>query len=170
MWAVETWEGRERDGSHPWTIDEFRAAGKSDCADIMALWNEYGRIDGGICVEIGCGSGRLTHALLDHFDRVPGIDVSPDQIELAKSVVGDAVSRVSFSVVEEPVIDAPPDSCSAMTSTHVFQHLSDYSGIVAYLRDTYRALQPGASVCFQIPVPGAKTCSCGISSLLISVD
>jgi len=155
MWAVATWKGRERDGPHPWTIDDLRTAGRSDCSDIMRHWNHYGRIDGGVCIEIGCGSGRLTYALIDHFDRVLGIDVSPDQVELAKRVLGDNVSRVAFSIVEDPVIDAAPESCSAMISTQVFQHLSEYSGIVAYLRATYGALQPGATICFQIPVPGA---------------
>lgn len=156
MWAVATWKGREHNGPNPWTIEDFRASGRSDCSDIMRQWNHYGRIDGGVCIEIGCGSGRLTSALLDHFDRVLGIDVSPDQIELAKRVLGDSASRVDFSLVESPVIDAPPESSSAMVSTHVFQHLSEYSGIVAYLRATYRALEPGASICFQTPVPGAS--------------
>ena len=155
MYAVATWKGREHDGPNPWTIDDLRAAGRSDCSDIMHHWNNYGRIEGGTCVEIGCGSGRLTSALIDHFDRVLGIDVSPDQIEVAKRVLGDNVSRVSFSIVEDPVIDAPPESCSAMISTSVFQHLSEYSGIAAYLQATYRAIHPGATICFQIPVPGA---------------
>ena len=154
MWAVATWEGRQRDAVRPWTIDEFRAAGQSDCADIMRQWNQYGRIDGGTCIEIGCGSGRLTSALVDHFDRVLAIDVSVDQIELAKHVLEQSVWRVSFSLVEDPVIDAAPETCSAMISTFVFQHLSEYSGIVAYLSATHGALEPGASICFQIPVPG----------------
>lgn len=154
MWAVATWEGRQRDGLRPWTIDDFRAAGQSDCADIMRQWNQYGRMEGGTCIEIGCGSGRLTSALVEHFDHVLAIDVSVDQIELAKCVLAESASRVSFSVVEGPVIDAPPQSCSAMISTFVFQHLSQYSGIVAYLRATHEALEPGASICFQIPSPG----------------
>src|SRR6185503_13643605 len=129
MYAVATWKGREHDGPNPWTIDDLRAAGRSDCSDIMHHWNNYGRIEGGTCVEIGCGSGRLTSALIDHFDRVLGIDVSPDQIEVAKRVLGDDVSRVAFSIVEDPVINVTPDSCSAMISTQVFQHLSEYSGI-----------------------------------------
>jgi len=120
----------------------------------MRRWNQYGRIGAGICIEIGCGSGRLTSALLDHFDRVLAIDVSVDQVELAKRVLGQKVSRVRFSIVEDPVIDAPPESCSAMISTFVFQHLSEYSGIVSYLRATHGALEPGASICFQIPAPG----------------
>jgi hypothetical protein len=85
---------------------------------------------------------------------VLAIDVSVDQIELAKCVLGQSVSRISFSLVEDPVVDAPPETCSAMISTFVFQHLSEYSGIVAYLRSTHEALEPGASICFQIPVPG----------------
>lgn len=155
MWAVATWDGRKHDGPNPWTIEDFRASGKSDCADIMSHWDHYGRIGGGTCIEIGCGAARLTSALLDHFDRVFGIDVSRDQIELAKRVLGDKSPRVDFMIVENPTIDAPEETCSAMISTHVFQHLSDYSGIVSYLRATHRALVPGASICLQIPVPGA---------------
>ncbi len=157
MWAVRTSKGRERDGPNPWTVDEFRASGRSDCADIMHHWNHYGRIRGGVCIEIGCGCGRLTSPLLSHFDRVLGIDVSPDQIALARRILGNETARVDFRIVTSPAIDAPPGSCSAMISTFVFQHLSDYSGIVSYLREAYRALAPGASVCFQIPVPGAET-------------
>jgi cyclopropane fatty-acyl-phospholipid synthase-like methyltransferase len=155
MWAVATSKGREHDGPHPWTIDDLREAGRRDCSDIMHHWNNYGRLDGGTCIEIGCGSGRLTSALIDHFDRVLAIDVSPDQVEVAKRLLGENVSRVSFSIVEDPVIDATTETCSAMISTQVFQHFSEYSGIATYLRATYSALQPGATICFQIPVPGA---------------
>jgi cyclopropane fatty-acyl-phospholipid synthase-like methyltransferase len=155
MWAVATWKGRERDGAKPWTVEDFRASGRSDCADIMRHWDHYGRLSGGVCIEIGCGSGRLTSALLDHFDRVLAIDVSPDQVRLAHEVLGDSARRVDFSIVGSPKVAAEPGSCSAMISTHVFQHFSDYSGIEAYLEQTYEALAPGASICFQTPVPGA---------------
>ena len=155
MWAVATWKGREHTGAHPWTIEDFRAAGRSDCADIMRHWDHYGRPSGGTCIEIGCGAARLTLPLLDHFDRVLGIDVSPDQLDLARQILGDKVWRVDFRLVDTPSVDAEPESCSGMISTHVFQHLSSYSGIVAYLRATFAALAPGASICFQTPVPGA---------------
>ncbi len=155
MWSVATWKDRERDGSMPWTIDEFREAGRSDCADIMRHWDHYGRISRGTCIEIGCGAGRLTSALLGHFDRIYAVDVSEDQVELAKQVIGNEVSRVAFAIVNNPVLDVSPLSCSAMISTHVFQHFSSYSGIAAYLAQTHRALMPGASICFQLPVPGA---------------
>ena len=156
MWAVATWNGRERDGANPWTIDDFRASGRGDCADIMHHWDHYGRLSGGTCIEIGCGSGRLTSALLDHFERILAIDISADQVDLAREVIGSRVSRVDFSLVDKPRVDAPRASCSGMISTHVFQHLSDYEGIATYLRESYAALLPGASICFQTPVPGAQ--------------
>jgi SAM-dependent methyltransferase len=93
--------------------------------------------------------------VLDYFDRVFGVDVSADQIALAERVLGEKRERADLRRVDEPFLDVADSSCSGMVSTHVFQHLSRYSGIEAYLRETYRALIPGASICFQIPVPGA---------------
>jgi SAM-dependent methyltransferase len=156
MWAVATWPDRGRTGNNPWTIDDFRASGRSDCADIMRHWDHYGRMKEGTCIEIGCGSGRLTSALLDHFDRVLAIDISPDQVELATTVIGERVTRVDFRLVDAPEVDAPPASCSGMISTHVFQHLSSYDSMETYLRKSFAALKPGASICFQTPVPGAQ--------------
>jgi SAM-dependent methyltransferase len=156
MWAVATWKDRERTGPNPWTIDDFRASGKSDCADIMRHWDHYGRLKQGTCIEIGCGAGRLTSALLEHFDRILAIDISPDQVELARTVLGDAASRVDFRIVDAPAVEAAPESCSGMISTHVFQHLSAYEGMETYLKKTFSALRPGASICFQTPVPGAQ--------------
>jgi SAM-dependent methyltransferase len=156
MWAVATWKDRERNGSNPWTVDDFRASGRSDCADIMRHWDHYGRLKDGTCIEIGCGSGRLTSALLDHFDRILAIDISPDQVELARTVIGERVGCVDFRLVDQPEVTTAPESCSGMISTHVFQHLSAYEGMEAYLRATYAALRPGATICFQTPVPGAE--------------
>lgn len=154
MWSVATWKDRQRDGANPWNPEDFLAAGRSDCADIMRHWDHYGRLSGGTCLEIGCGAGRLTASLLDHFDRVTGLDVSPEQIGLARRLLGERASRVDFMIVDSPP-DLPAASCNAMISTHVFQHLSSYSAIEQYLESAFRALVPGGSACFQIPVPGA---------------
>ena len=36
---------------------------------------------GGVCVEVGCGPGRMTGALADRFDEVLALDVSPAMLE-----------------------------------------------------------------------------------------
>jgi SAM-dependent methyltransferase len=155
LWAVATWKDRQANGANPWTPEEFLEAGRVDARGICRHWDHFGRLSGGTCIEIGCGSGRMTSALLDYFDRVFAVDVSPHQIELAKKLLGEKLPRVEFRLVEDPVLDVESESCVAMFSTEVFQHLSEYEGVVAYLRESFRALVPGGSICFHIPVPGA---------------
>ena len=48
----------------------------------------------GTAVEIGAGLGRVCRALADRFDRVVGLDVSPEMVERARGLVDDP--RVSF--------------------------------------------------------------------------
>src|SRR5262249_2182681 len=49
----------------------------------------FGRLGGdprgGTCVEVGCGSGRMTGALAERFDRVIALDVSPAMVERARA-------------------------------------------------------------------------------------
>jgi len=152
---VVTWRGREKGGPHPLSAEELLESGRQDCREIIRHWDDYGRVPTGTCIEIGCGPGRMTSALLDYFDRVFAVDVSPDQLEMARRLLGPAVSRVDLRLVDEPRLDVADGSCAGMLSTKVFQHLSEYDAIVRYLRETWRALAPGSSICVHIPVPGA---------------
>jgi ubiquinone/menaquinone biosynthesis C-methylase UbiE len=128
--------------------------GEQDCRDIIRHWTHYG-LDPGTCIEIGCGAGRMTGPLLDTFARVVAIDVSSEQLAAAQRMLGERAARVRFCTVDRPEIPVPDSSCQAMFSTHVFQHFSTFAGVTAYLRATHRALAPGASICFHMPVPGA---------------
>src|SRR5262249_28655849 len=40
---------------------------------------------GGLCVEVGCGPGRMTGALAGRFDEVIAVDVSPAMLERARA-------------------------------------------------------------------------------------
>src|SRR5689334_15743533 len=71
----------------PWETDAFYAHGRQE---IDACLN---RLDGlGLrgdrrarALDFGCGTGRLTQALADHYARVAGVDVSPTMIDLANA-------------------------------------------------------------------------------------
>src|SRR5437868_4492511 len=52
--------------------------------------------DRSVTVEIGSGLGRVCLALADRFDRVVGIDISPEMVQRASELVTDP--RVSFRV------------------------------------------------------------------------
>jgi len=154
LWAVASFEGREKIGTKPWTPEEFLALGAADFADVSRQWEHYG-MRRGRCVEIGCGAGRMTSALARTFDTVLAVDVSEHQVARARELLGPAARNVDFQVVDEPVIPAADASADAVFSCHVFQHLPGKRAVATYLREAYRVLRPGGTVCFHLPVPGA---------------
>src|SRR2546421_5284864 len=154
FWSVAAWKGKEIGTSSAWTPAEFLRLGELDFADVWQQWRNYG-VPTGTCVEIGCGAGRMTSQLLNHFASVLGIDVSTAQIAKAKEILGSAAARVEFRVVEDPTIPAADESCDAMFSSHVFQHLPDIAAIRAYLSESFRVVRPAGTICFHLPVPGA---------------
>lgn len=154
LWSVASWAGREAHGNSPWTPEEFLALGESDFRDVIRHWNHYG-LSPGICVEIGCGAGRMTAQLAGVFRAVVALDVSADQIALARRLLGRRADAVQFHQVDLPAIPLSDASCDGMFSSHVFQHFSAFAGVAQYLRETFRVLARGGSACFHIPVPGA---------------
>ena len=154
LWAVASWPGKEAGAASAWTRDEFVALGASDFQDIAVHWRHFGTQQG-TCVEIGCGAGRITLQLLTLFTRVAALDVSTDQIEVARQILGPKAGAVTFHLVDGMAIPLPDSSCAGMFSSHVFQHFSSYTGIVCYLKETFRVLAPGGTACFHVPVTGA---------------
>jgi SAM-dependent methyltransferase len=158
LWAVASWPGKDLKGQSPWTIDEFRRLGEEDFQDILHHWVHYG-MTAGTCIEIGCGAGRMTGPLLSTFPKVVALDVSPEQTAIASTILGERAQNVDFRIVTEPRIPVPDSSCTAVFSCHVFQHFSALDSIVEYLRDSFRALEPGGTLCIHVPVPGAHRSS-----------
>ena len=154
LWSVANWKNKQADGSAPWTPEEFIRLGELDFADVAQHWSHYGLLRGR-CVEIGCGAGRITRQLVNTFEAVLAVDVSDHQIARAQQLLGPAAARVEFHVVREPVLPTQDASCDAMFSSHVFQHFPSSRGVRLYLRESFRVLRPGATICVHIPVPGA---------------
>jgi cyclopropane fatty-acyl-phospholipid synthase-like methyltransferase len=154
LYAVASWEGKDLHSLGAWTEEEFLGLGASDMADVLSHWRHYGLVPGR-CVDIGCGAGRMTGLLVEAFGSVLALDVSADQIARAQRHHPHARGSVEVRVVDRPRIPTPADSCSGMFSCHVFQHFSEFNGVVTYLRETFRVLCAGGTTCFHIPVKGA---------------
>jgi len=164
LFAVSTRSGKQAGGNAPWSVEEFLASGKRYFADVLRQWQQYGS-GCAHCVEIGCGAGRITHQLVSHFQRVTAVDVSPAQLESARKLLGPEVARVSFALVTSPLLPVPAGSCDGVFSCEVFQHLDNDEIIAVYLREAYRVLIPGGSLCFQVPVRGVQRWSVLSASL-----
>ena len=106
---------------------------------------------GGVCVEVGCGPGRMTPVLADRFDRVLALDVSPAMLERARAAV--AASNVEFLPVSGADLAGVPDGIADVVVCYlVLQHLPTRGHVVAYLREFARVLAPGGEAFVQVPV------------------
>ena len=153
LWAVLSLPGRQAGGARAWTPEEFLAHGREYFSHVRSQWEHYG-MGSAHCLEIGAGSGRLTKQLLSRFARVTAVDVSAAQLENAVRLLGDDAQRVTFAVVDEPQFPVSDGSADGLFSAEVFQHFSSFDPIEGYLRDGFRALSSGGTVCFQLPVTG----------------
>ena len=98
-------------------------------------------------LEIGCGSGDLTYALVDQAERVVAIDISAKAIELAKMrkdlwSLSEAQKRkaefLQMSAVKLDFLDAKFDW---VVSTSVVEHLHP-EDVSAHMSEVRRVLKP----------------------------
>src|SRR5262249_53895146 len=77
---------------------------------------------GGTCIELGCGVGRITRWLAPLFEKVVALDVSPGHLALAKEYVGRHARNVEFRQLRgiEDIDRLPP--ADAFYTFLVLQH------------------------------------------------
>ena len=102
----------------------------------------------GTALEIGCGLGRVTLALADHFDRVIGVDISPQMIERAKELASH--ERITYTVGTGSTLDGVADGSVDLVLTFtVFQHIPLIEVIESYIAEAGRVLRVGGRFVFQ---------------------
>jgi SAM-dependent methyltransferase len=108
---------------------------------------------GGVCVEVGCGPGRMTGALAERFDEVLALDVSPAMLEQARTAV--PAPNVRFQLVSGERLDGlDQGSADALVCYLVLQHLPSRRVVASYLEEFARVLAPGGEAFVQVPVLG----------------
>jgi SAM-dependent methyltransferase len=130
---------------------EFEAVGAIE----RFLLVQWGLRDGDYLVDVGCGSGRLAHALDGHFTgRYLGTDVVPELLAYARQLVEPADWR--FEHVEALEIPEADDQADMVAFFSVFTHLLHEHSYV-YLQEAIRVLKPKGRVVFsflEFTVPG----------------
>ena len=149
LYAVATWQGKERGSPNEWTDQEFYDLGRSDWEDFLRHWQHYG-LEIGECIEIGCGAGRITAQLGRSFRHVTGLDVSQHQLDYARARV--PASNIDFILSDGIRLPCADESCDAVFSVQVFQHFESHDDALAVFRDVYRALRPGGTAMVHLPL------------------
>lgn len=95
-------------------------------------------------LDVGCGTGNLTRALLTKLSpagRVLAVDISPRMIEVARRKVSDA--RVSWHSEDARRLPLGDGSCDRVICYSVWPHFEDRKAVAAELG---RVLKPGGSL------------------------
>jgi SAM-dependent methyltransferase len=101
-----------------------------------------------VAIEIGSGLGRVCVALAARFDRVIGVDVSPEMVSRASGLIDEP--RVSFRVCDGLGLRSVDDETADLVlSFTVFQHIPDTAIVHDYIAEAGRVLRPGGVLVFQ---------------------
>jgi SAM-dependent methyltransferase len=123
--------------------DETWAEGtRRDAAFLMRqLPPELG--PGHACLDLGCGAGRMLPALARRFERVTGVDVSPEMLSQARRLLADE-PRVALQLTDGRSLAGLRDkSFQFALANAVFIHC-DADVIAGLLAEVGRVLAPGA--------------------------
>ena len=92
-------------------------------------------------LDVGCGTGNLTRALLAKLSpagRVVAVDISPRMIDVARSKVTDA--RVTWHVADASRLPLGDASCQRVVCFSVWPHFDDQKAVAIEMA---RVLPPG---------------------------
>lgn len=107
-------------------------------------------------LEIGCGIGDLTWGLVDCAERIVGVDVSPQALELAKQRAGlwqltqHQVERVRFAPMSAVQLEFPDGAFDWALSTSMVEHLHP-EDLLPHFNEVKRVLKPGGKYLIWCP-------------------
>lgn len=148
LWAILT--APEKRGGL-WEMGEFLETGRRDIGAIMRRLVALGfPILHGRALDFGCGVGRLTQALCDHFDECVGIDIAPSMIEQARRLNRFGERCRYFVNDSDDLALFADDSFDFVYSILVLQHMAPVYAI-RYIGEFIRIVRPGGLIVFQLP-------------------
>lgn len=157
MWAILTNPDK---AGNKWDKTDFFASGRNEIRVVFDYLKENNLlpIDNTKALDFGCGVGRLSHALVDYFLVVDGLDVSPTMIAKANELNSDLKNRIFFFVNENTKTNYEDNTFSFIFTTIVLQHIP-YPQQIEYIKEFARILKPGGVMVFQIPTKDIRQLS-----------
>jgi len=149
LWAICTDPARQ---NKRWSREEFFATGKNEVGVVLQCVAGLGvSLDGKApALDFGCGVGRLTRALAEHFAECWGVDISPTMIALAKEFNRD-LPQCRFLLNDRDRLEGLQDNYFGFIySSIVLQHMAE-PYIRRYVAELVRVLRPGGALVFQLP-------------------
>jgi SAM-dependent methyltransferase len=101
-------------------------------------------------LDFGCGVGRLTQGLAEHFERVVGVDIATTMVSRARreNRHGDRVRYLVNERGDLTVLD--PERFDLILSLLVLQHMEPIYAL-GYVAEFVRVLTPSGAAVFNLP-------------------
>jgi SAM-dependent methyltransferase len=137
------------------SVESFWDSGQVEAAEVQRVLerHRFGNLSDRVCVEYGCGVGRVTMGFSSRFSRVHGYDISPGHLEYAKRRAHEiGVTNVSFHLCPDDAL-TDLEECDFFYSRIVFQH-NPPPVISGLIKKVVSALRPEGIAIFQVPTYG----------------
>jgi len=148
LWAIVTWPGKK---GNKWDPEEFFQTGEAEITAALKHATSLGlTLRWHRALDFGCGVGRLTQTLAEHFDEVTGVDIAPSMLELAERYNRHG-KKCRYVLNETDNLRAFPDASFDFIYTgNTLQHMEPRFA-KSYLKEFLRVLSPEGVCLFQIP-------------------
>ena len=152
-WSVISADNLKQTNLEDATINNFYESGKHDVARFINTLERNG-VDTSsfkLCLEYGCGLGRVTRWLAERFEEVIGCDISQSHLQYAKNYLSDeGIRNVTLRHLNtiEGIEDLLP--VDVVYSIIVLQH-NPPPIIELIIRNFIKTLKPGGVAYFQVP-------------------
>ena len=134
------------------SIDAFWASGESETAQAILALSQFGAapLEQKVCVEYGCGVGRVTVNLAKSFEFVHAYDISRNHLDYARARARElGAGNIAFHECAHDFRVAL-EPCDFFYSIIVLQHTPP-PVILELIRIALNALKPGGIAIFQVP-------------------
>jgi SAM-dependent methyltransferase len=149
MWAALSWPGTRLS----WKRDEFLDTGRRETQEVLARLDVLGRPRSRrTALDFGCGLGRVTRALADHFDEVIGLDIAEGMVERARAMHRDVPNLRFIQSVRPDLAVLGELRFDLVYSRLALQHVGPPTAIRSYIMEFIRVLAEGGLALFQLPV------------------
>lgn len=105
----------------------------------------------GVCLELGCGVGRITRHLADRFEGVIAVDISPGNLQVCEDYLrAEGVTNVDLKLMSNPLDFGALPEFDFFFSIIVLQH--NPPPVQKFILEAIlRRVAPGGAALFQIP-------------------
>lgn len=136
---------------HPADRARLYHAQYHDFAEDIPFWLALAGQSGGPILEMGCGTGRLLHALSTTGHNVIGVDHDPAMVDFARRCLGPSVGQ-SISLVEGDLarVSLEKPVQLAIGALNTFAYLDDQN-LESVLSNISNALNRGGLIALDLP-------------------